>query len=34
MIKILKFLRESAGWAFLVLALLGLQAWCDLSLPQ
>ncbi|MCI9485837.1 MAG: ABC transporter ATP-binding protein [Lachnospiraceae bacterium] len=34
MIKILKFLRESAGWALLVLALLGLQAWCDLSLPQ
>ncbi len=34
MIKILKYLRESAGWALLVLALLGLQAYCDLSLPQ
>ncbi|MCI8506110.1 MAG: ABC transporter ATP-binding protein [Lachnospiraceae bacterium] len=34
MIKILKYLRQSAGWALLVLALLGLQAWCDLSLPQ
>ncbi len=34
MIKILKYLRQSAGWAFLILALLCLQAYCDLSLPQ
>ncbi len=34
MIKILKYLRQSAGWALLILALLGLQAYCDLSLPQ
>ncbi|MCD2491207.1 ABC transporter ATP-binding protein/permease [Lacrimispora sp. NSJ-141] len=33
MTKILKYLRKSAGWVLLILALLGLQAFCDLSLP-
>ncbi len=34
MTKILKYLKQSAGWALLALLLLGLQAYCDLSLPQ
>ena len=34
MIKILKHLKKSAGWALLIFALLCLQAYCDLSLPQ
>lgn len=34
MTKILKYLKESAGWVLVILMLLGLQAYCDLSLPQ
>ena len=34
MTKIFKYLKQSAGWVMVVLMLLGLQAYCDLSLPQ
>ena len=34
MTKIFKYLKHSAGWVMVVLMLLGLQAYCDLSLPQ
>lgn len=34
MIKILKYLKKSWAWIILILALLIVQAYCDLSLPQ
>ncbi len=34
MIKILKYLKKSWAWIILILALLIIQAYCDLSLPQ
>lgn len=34
MIKILKYLEKSWAWIILILALLIVQAYCDLSLPQ
>ena len=34
MTKIFKYLKQSAGLVMVVLMLLGLQAYCDLSLPQ
>ena len=34
MIKVLKDLRKRAGWIVLIFALLFLQAFCDLSLPE
>lgn len=34
MIKILKYLKKSWAWIVLILALLIVQAYCDLSLPQ
>ena len=34
MIKLVKFLKRSAGFVVLIIALLFLQAYCDLSLPD
>ena len=34
MIKLMKFLKKSAGYVVLIIALLFLQAYCDLSLPD
>ena len=34
MIKLMKYLKKSAGYVVLVIALLFLQAYCDLSLPD
>ena len=34
MIKLMKYLKKSAGYAALIIALLFLQAYCDLSLPD
>ena len=34
MIKLMKFLKKSAGYVLLIIALLFLQAYCDLSLPD
>lgn len=34
MIKMLKYLKKSAGYLFLIVLLLFLQAYCDLSLPD
>lgn len=34
MIKLMKYLKKSAGYVVLVVALLFLQAYCDLSLPD
>jgi ATP-binding cassette subfamily B protein len=33
MLKLMKFLRKSVGAIIIVILLLGLQAYCDLSLP-
>ena len=34
MIKLMKYLKKSAGYIVLIIALLFLQAYCDLSLPD
>ena len=34
MIKLMKYLKKSAGYVVLIIALLFLQAYCDLSLPD
>ena len=34
MIKLMKYLKKSAGYVILIIALLFLQAYCDLSLPD
>lgn len=34
MIKLMKYLKKSAGYVALIIALLFLQAYCDLSLPD
>ena len=34
MIKLMKYLKRSAGYIVLIIALLFLQAYCDLSLPN
>ena len=34
MIKLMKYLKKSAGYIILIIALLFLQAYCDLSLPD
>ena len=34
MIKLMKYLKRSAGYVALIIALLFLQAYCDLSLPD
>ena len=34
MIKLLKYLKRSAGYVVLIVLLLFLQAYCDLSLPD
>ena len=34
MIKLMKYLKRSAGYVVLIIALLFLQAYCDLSLPD
>ena len=34
MIKVMKYLKKSAGYVALIIALLFLQAYCDLSLPD
>ena len=34
MIKLMKYLKRSAGYIVLIIALLFLQAYCDLSLPD
>ena len=33
MIKLMKYLKKSAGYIVLIIGLLFLQAYCDLSLP-
>ena len=34
MIKLMKYLKKSAGYIVLIIGLLFLQAYCDLSLPD
>ena len=34
MIKLMKYLKKSAGYVVLIIVLLFLQAYCDLSLPD
>ena len=34
MIKLMKYLKRSAGYVVLIVLLLFLQAYCDLSLPD
>ena len=34
MIKLMKYLKKSAGYVVLIIGLLFLQAYCDLSLPD
>ena len=34
MIKLMKYLKKSAGYVILIIGLLFLQAYCDLSLPD
>ena len=34
MIKLMKYLKRSAGYVILIVVLLFLQAYCDLSLPD
>ena len=34
MLKLMKYLKKSAGWIALIVVLLFLQAYCDLSLPD
>ena len=34
MIKLMKYLKKSAGYIVIIIALLFLQAYCDLSLPN